>query len=334
MRILPCLLAFFVQTAFADGGHQSHPDMHAPIGVMGDHIHKQGEFMFSYRFMHMDMSGNRKGSDQLSSAEVLNDFLVSPLDMSMDMHMLGGMYAPSDNLTLMAMLPYVELSMDHLTRMGAEFTTTAKGIGDVRVTALYQFFQQSGHKVHLNFGLALPSGNIDERDDTPLGNVVLPYPMQIGSGTYDLLVGLTYNASRTDWSWGAQVNGTFRLENNDENYSLGDRGQLSAWLAKRWNPYLSTSLRLDGQAWAGIEGADNRIGRFNPMGVAIVPTAQPDLRAGSRIDLLLGFNLLAQEGVLKGHRLAFEVGVPVHQNLDGPQLESDWLITLGWQKAF
>ena len=29
------------------------PDSHAPIGVMQDHTHNKGEFMFTYRFMYM-----------------------------------------------------------------------------------------------------------------------------------------------------------------------------------------------------------------------------------------------------------------------------------------
>jgi hypothetical protein len=180
----------------------------------------------------------------------------------------------------------------------------------------------------------LPSGNIDKHGDTPLGNVVLPYPMQIGSGSCDLTSGLTYNGMRENWSWGGQVGGTFRLEKNDENYSLGDRFQSSIWVARRWNKNLSTSLRVNGQAWDNIDGADSRIGRFNPMGVPLVSTAQPELRGGSRIDILLGANFIFQEGVLKDHRLAIEAGLPVQQNLDGPQLETDWSITIGWQKVF
>ncbi len=39
--------------------------------------------------------------------------------MDMEMHMLGVMYAPSDDVTLMAMVPFVRLDMDHRTRTGA-----------------------------------------------------------------------------------------------------------------------------------------------------------------------------------------------------------------------
>ena len=35
----------------------SRPDGHAPISVMGDHMHEMGEWMVSYRYMTMDMNG-------------------------------------------------------------------------------------------------------------------------------------------------------------------------------------------------------------------------------------------------------------------------------------
>ncbi|MEL7113935.1 MAG: transporter, partial [Pseudomonadota bacterium] len=39
-----------------DGGMVTYATDHAPIGVMADHRHKKGEWMFSYRYMYMDMS--------------------------------------------------------------------------------------------------------------------------------------------------------------------------------------------------------------------------------------------------------------------------------------
>jgi len=98
---------------------------HAPIGVMGDHMHKSGEFMLSYRTMHMDMDGTRKGTSALNPVTIAttepNRFFgvagqpatlrVVPTSMTMDMHMLGGMYAPSDWLTMMVMANYLKKEM-------------------------------------------------------------------------------------------------------------------------------------------------------------------------------------------------------------------------------
>ena len=59
--------------------------------VMGDHLMREGEIMLSYRFMRMDMDGNRSGTNRVSTP--LPGYMVSPLEMTMDMHMLGAMYA-------------------------------------------------------------------------------------------------------------------------------------------------------------------------------------------------------------------------------------------------
>ncbi len=34
---------------------------------------------------------------------------------------------------------------------------------------------------------------------------------------------------------------------------------------------------------------------------------------------------------MDGNRLAIEVGLPLYQDLDGPQLKNDYSFTIGWQ---
>ncbi len=307
----------------------SRPDGHAPIGVMGDHAHEKGEFMFSYRYMFMSMDGNRDGTNSLSDSEVLQDFMVTPVDMTMQMHMFGAMYGVSDNVTLMASVPYVSKEMEHLTRMGERFTTNSEGIGDIKTTALYTIFNQDKQRLHLNLGVSFPTGSINEKDDTPAGDdQILPYPMQIGSGTFDLLPGITYLGQSQQGSWGAQALTTLRLGKNDNGYRLGNKYQLSGWVARNWTDWLGTSLRLTGTTWGDIDGADDRL---NPM---MIPTADPDRRSGTQINLGFGLNLYAPKGDLKGSRLAMEFELPILRDLDGPQLETDWQLTLGLQSSF
>ena len=93
--IISTLLGAGSMAALTDG--KSRPDSHAPISVMAEHSHGEGEFMFSYRFMSMEMDGNLDGSDNLSNSDILvgpnnsDGYLVTPLDMTTDMHMLGMM---------------------------------------------------------------------------------------------------------------------------------------------------------------------------------------------------------------------------------------------------
>ena len=309
----------------------ARPDGHAPIGVMGDHTHERGEVMLSYRYMRMDMNGNRDGTNGLSTADVLGTFAVAPLKMPMQMHMAGLMYAPANRLTLMVMLPVLKYSMDLRTGSGVNFTTRSSGVGDLKTTALVTLYDANRAKVHVAAGASLPTGSIDAQDVTPASGgqkVRLPYPMQIASGTVDLLPGLTYLGQTDHWSWGAQGSGIIRTGKNDNQYRLGNVGSGTVWFARRWSQWLGPSVRVAGSTWGEVTGADPAL---TP---AMVPTADPSLRGGTRLDALAGFNFEVARGGLKGQRLAVEAGFPVYQSLHGPQLETDWVITAGWQYAF
>lgn len=327
---------------------------HAPIGLMGDHMHNAGEFMLSYRYKRMDMGGNRIGTNDVSpetiATTIPNRFSgvagqpptlrVVPTEMTMDMHMFGGMYAPTDWLTLMAMAMWMEKDMDHITFQGGmgtnvlgTFETRSRGWSDTKLSGLFKLYNEGGHDLHLNAGISIPTGSIKETDDVlaPSGmtpTLRLPYAMQLGTGTYDLHSGLTYNGYDGKWSWGAQYSNEIRLEDeNDQGYSWGDKHALSAWGAYEWQQWISTSLRLSAWTQDEIEGIDPQI-------VAPVQTADPDNYGGETVEAAFGVNLIGTKGALTDHRLAFELSVPLYQDLNGPQMERDWTATIGWQKAF
>ena len=305
------------------------PDSHAPIGVMGDHVMDEGEFMLSYRYMEMQMEGNRTGTNRVSAP--LPGFMVSPLSMDMKMHMLGAMYAPTKKLTLSLMIPVLEISMNHRINMnGVEFTTDSNGIGDVTLAGVFQIVDSNNGDLLFNLQLNVPTGSIDEKDELPVSMgvaVQLPYPMQTGSGTYDLTPGLTYTRLYSEWSWGAQGLYTYRISDNDNGYTLGNKLNASIWAAKPYSKSVSLSVRLKAQDWGNVDGADTELA---PM--PTVPTKNPELRGGSRVDALLGINYVAHSW--NHMRFAFEIGAPVYQDLNGPQLETDLVFTLGTQYTF
>ncbi len=307
--------------------HGARPDMAPPVGVMGGHGPKEGGLMLSFQYMRMAMDGNRTGTDQVSTAEVLSQFPVAPLNMDMDMFMFTAMYGITDDLSVMAMLPYVRKEMDHVTRKGVEFTTQSNGIGDATLALTYELYQFEAHAIEVSAGVNFPTGSIDKKDDTPAGpDQVLPYPMQIGSGTYDLWPRITYTGRSGDYSWGAQFGATVRLGENDRDYRLGNIYQASAWAARKWTNWLSSSIRLQGESEQNIIGADPRL---DPLQVS---TADPDLRGGERINLGLGLNFLVASGPFQGVGLGLETVIPIFQGLDGPQVERDYVISIVLRK--
>ncbi len=248
------------------------------INVLGGHTHPKGQMMVGYHYMLMDMSGYLDGSDRISNRRVLERFPTIHTEMCMEMHMLELMYAPSNNVTLMAMVPYRVMNMQHLNRAGRKFATQSKGFGDVQVMALYTFLgdqRKRGNRLLLNAGLSLPSGSINKRDTVPgSGLVKLEYPMQLGSGTVDLLPGLTYLGDSEHWAWGAQALGTVHLGENSNNYTFGDQVHLTAWGVYRIKDWVAPSVRLLG-SWSGeVRGRDIEL---NPLGN---PESNPPLQGG------------------------------------------------------
>ena len=319
---------------------------------MADHFHKKGEWMFSYRFMSMSMDGNLDGSDSIDPDTIVttipNRFFgvpgqpptlrVVPLDMDMDMHMLGMMYAPSDKVTLMLMGNYLRKDMRHVTYMGGtgttvlgNFTTSTSGWGDTTASALLSFHDSEAHKWHGIVGVSLPTGSTDETDNilTPMNmtpTVRLPYAMQLGSGSYDPIVGLSYSGFSSRLGWGGQWRSTFRVSDNDEDYRLGNEHRATGWISYLFADSFSGSLRLEYLDRDNIDGID-------PSIVAPVQTADPDRQGASRMDASIGLNWAGQ-GDLHGFRVALEYSLPVHQDLDGPQMETDSQLILGVQKSF
>lgn len=324
--------AAFAHDSQQPNSHQHHHHNavdNTPIGIMGDHVHHKGGWMTTYRYSRMEMDGNRSDTSSVSSADILNNFMVSPLKMTMEMHMFGVMHGLTDTLTLMVMAPYTRLTMDHVNRMGVNFTTKTDGLGDVTLSGIYSLYQKGVRQLLLNAGISLPTGSIDERGDTPAGaNSKLPYPMQLGSGTYDILPGVTYRDAGGSYSWGAQLRTVLRFGENSEHYRLGNVYQFSSWIVRTFSPVFSASLRLDGKAWGEIDGSDTEL---NPM---MVPTARTDLRGGERIDVLLGMSYSLPKDSFGDSRLAVEAGAPIYQRLDGPQLETDYRFTAGFQYNF
>lgn len=328
--------------------HHVHRD-DAPISIMGSHAHPANEWMLSYRFMRMDMDGMRDGSDRISSVEVFgNGYSVTPEDMTMDMHMLGLMYAPTDQLTLMLMSNYVQSEMKHsiVSQMAANminagatsFTTRSEGIGDTSFSAIYDLYQKDSRHVLIGLGLSLPTGSIDETDKLPgMGGPadrMLPAAMQLGSGTFDLLPSLTFLHDLESWAYGVQAKGTLRLEEeNNRGYRRGHSFDLQAWANYRLPAGFAANIGLHYAYTGQLHGTQKDVSLMGPNGKS-VPAAFGENYGGERLDAILGIGWQGERGLFKGQRFALDLRLPVSQDLNGLQLETDSILTLGWWMSF
>lgn len=330
------LNAAFKNKSLGSSTHNHHnhyrPDAHAPIGIMGDHLHHKGGLMVSLRYMNMMMDGNKMGTDNIDDATIFQQYMVAPQDMKMQMYMLGVMYAPSNRLTLSAMQNIIKNNMDLTAQMmmngmmmKRDFSTSASGFGDLKLNALYGLFNHEINSLHLNAGVSLPVGSIKERGKTPMmENAKLPYTMQLGSGTFDVTAGATYKELYPSFSWGSQFLATFRTGKNTEEYRLGNYYQLNLWGAYRLFENVSLSGRALGVITSSIEGADPQL---NPM---MVTTADTKNYGSEKIKLLGGVNVsFSQTSTLKNIRIGAEIGAPVYENYNGIQMNENLSFLIG-----
>lgn len=294
-----------------------------PPGIM---IGEAKRWMVGYQGMFDKMEGNLVGSSRISEAKILQQFMAAPTDMKMQMHMGMVMYAPTDKLTLMTMVPFIRKSMNHIMDDGMRFNELTKGIGDVELRGLYAVSASKSlrNRVLLNFGVTLPTGSINER----MGNMRLEYPMQLGSGTVAISPGVTYFGQSKPWGWGAEFIPLLQLGQNKNGYRLGNLYKPNFWVARQLSSWLSISAKANGEIWQNIQGADAT------LDVMDEPTKDPALQGGRRMDMALGISIHPNEGVLKSSEFFVDFSKPVIQSLNGPQLKRNSAVKFVWQLEF
>ena len=303
------------------------------LNVIGGHTHPVHEIMFGYEFMFMDMGGHLSGTRDVSEAEILKQFPSASTGMTVEEHMLEIMYAPTNKLTLMAMLPIKHIEMDMVLRDGFHFTEHSAGVGDLQILALYTALGSvsKGNRLILDVGMSFPTGSIDEKN-TIAGldpsTFKLEYPMQLGSGTYDFRPGLTYLGESKKWAWGAEALTALRFGRNGNGYRLGNEYNVMGWVGYALTDWFAPSLRVNGRIWGNVHGADPEIdSTFDAEG-------DPHRQGGQRVDFLMGVNFFVPEGIFKRTRVNIEGGFPIYENLDGPQLSTRWLLSAGLTYSF
>lgn len=301
--------------------------------VQMDHGHGKGMWMFEYEFMGMHMEGLLDGTNSVDSRDISGpgkDYMMSPTEMRMDMHMFMLMHGLTNKISIMGMLAYLDNEMDmvmHMPAMDMFGDMNTSGLGDTVVEGQYTF----NNKWKATLGLSMPTGSIDEKVTmvmrapngmaNPPNTMQAPYGMQLGTGTFDLIPKIEYKDISGKWGWNCEALYIYHIGENDNNYTWGDYFELSGLAQYAINKNLKLSGRLTFWHEEAIDGQDPSI---NPM---MAPTSDPDAYGGKNVELMGGL----QAAFAERHAISFEIGAPIYQNLNGPQLETDLLIRFQYQ---
>jgi hypothetical protein len=322
---MPCPpLALLALALPGESAPVCRPADHAPAGVMDLSCPMDQPWMFSLTTSYTRYQGMQENTRHVSLADVLaQGYTQAPESMDMSMLMLDVMFSPAETLTIHASVPWISNSMDMRTNLGQKFSMDSSGLGDTQLGADLVVWELGEQRVSTGISVGLPSGSITEKDGMPgQAPTRLEYAMQLGSGTYDLSGRLDYRARSDPYTYGVGLAGTTRTGHNSEDYALGDRFEGTAWGAQEWSSDWSGSARVSAERWANVRGADPNL---DPT---MSPTQDPRKQGGARFDAALGVNWTPFHGDLAGSVIGFELGMPLAQDLNGPQLSADWFAAL------
>ena len=332
----------------------AHCGGNMPLNIAGGGIPETHEFRFKLSQMFMVMSPLRDGTRDLDNFEEVlgpangTTFPVAPEEMRTFMTMGSVAYSFTDDFAGMAMMSYIRNEMDMQfngtlqTATGTRgFVMTSDGPSDLTVLGKYRFYKDDNlaptKQASLLFGLSLPTGSIEkEFTNNPVAGqngTILPFRMQTGSGTVDPIIGLTLQASSDPWWYGANAKLEAHVYNNDQGYRRASELTYDFYLMRqvhaRW------VLLAELQGW--YEGTFSRepyrgriLGEGHaggvPSGGFLSPLFDPQNYGGHKAAISLG----VQFQPIPLHVVEMVATVPIHQDLNGPQLRDNYMLQFSY----
>jgi len=325
-----------------------------PMNIPGGGIPETHEFRFKIQPMVMRMSGLQRAGNHVSTSSVLGApaaglYMAAPTSMDMNMLNIAAGYSFSDDFFAGLMGMYSDNSMDMQFNNAMQTTTgrsgyamQSRGLLDTMLMAKYRVYADDpffpSKQASLFVGLSVPTGSINERNSThPLAmrrTELLPYNMQLGSGTWDPVIGALLQHSTSPWWWGLNARYTFRAGNNSRGYHLGNRSQLDAYLM--YQPHYALLLyaqinadwldRIRGEADEARSGASGRATKNVATSAYMTPLWDPANSGKKQLFTTLGMQWQPQPL----HIVDIGLQLPLYQHMNGLQLKDKWRLMLTW----
>jgi len=329
-----------------------------PMNIPGGGVPETHEFRIKLTPEYMRMEGLRTNTSGVDGNSLLGmpaagKFMAVQKNMDMSMGNVAIGYSFTEDFFAGLMFMGMDKRMDmqfnstmQTTTGQTGYTMKSHGAGDTMLMTKYLLYADDPliptSQISLFTGLSLPTGSIDERNTThPLAarqTELLPYGMQLGSGTFDPSVGLLYQGSRSPLWWGVNAMFTGRIYDNNRDYRWGNkvRYDLYSMYQLRYDTVLEFQLngkwqgRVRGEADESQTGASGHATQNDSTSNFMTPLWDPANYGGHNIFATLG----VQWQPVPLHILNLQVGLPVYRYLNGPQLEEDLRVSLTWYIEF
>ena len=225
-------------------------------------------------------------------------------------------YGVTPKLAVFAALPYLDKTLK-VTDNGERIERSSEGIGDLKLFGRYTLHQRDARSQTFRLGafggVKAPTGDDDKTDR--LGR--LPIPLQSGTGAWDAFGGIVATYQKLDFQIDAQLSATLNGEAND--FEAGDEIRADVSFQYRLLPKV---LSADTQSFLyGVL----EITALNQNKNRVAGMSDPN-SGGTTVYLTPGIQYVTRKYILET-----ALQVPIHQNLNGTTLETDYVFTAGFR---
>ncbi len=271
-----------------------------------------------------EYSGLLNGTSSVSEDRVFADgYFRAPSSAAVARTEVRAEYGLSENSTLRLLIPFESRRVTYRTAADTTERHTAQGLADVQVAGSVGLSFRDREQAEFTLGLRVPTGSTRETERSGTG-FRLPYFQQLGGGTYAVEPGFRWTRWGKDWSFGAGAHASLPFDRNDQGWRLGEVLHGQAWASRRVDAYRSIVLGLEYEHKEPVEGADPL------LAPTFDPSEDPEHTGGQLFALNAGVHMEVEAG----HHVALEIGLPIWQDLNGPQIEQDFHFRVAWWMSF
>ena len=312
-----------------------------PLAVFGDTMPDPGHLTISVIPQFGEGAHQMMGTRNITAQQAASTFpgwywnptvayTTIPVAMFTEAQALTLAYGIMPNLSLV-ILTGTQEKHSHLVTMYGSSNLIPRGMSfpgtdsllDSQAAVVWRAYEDQINRVKINLGMSFPTGSNHD-----MGGAVMNtsggynvgwafYGMQTGTNTFDVMPGILYAGTIKPWSWGLSYRARLPLTVNPEGYNWGNYQELNGWIGYTLLPGLTTTVRLNYNIQSQIVGA----GWFE---AGKLPSANPENWGGKMIQVFGGADIDGKLFGYPGFSIGLEGGVPVYQNLNGPQLSRVW----------
>ena len=313
-----------------EAGHWSanlRPDSRGYLGSSAGPVLNMGHVRLSVEHSRTELDGLRTGTSNTSASTLLGSgYSRVPTAGSVDRTELRAEYGLGNATTLRLTIPIEARTLRFENGAGNITHESAQGLADVLLGTGVELSHKDGERAEIELMVSVPTGTIRAREGSSGGpaDPLLPYTLQLGGGTYAINPGFTWTHWSRRWSFGTSAHASIPLGRNDQGWSRGDELRVNSWVSRRIDPFRSVVIGAEYRQENSVQGRDSN------MDEAFDPSFDPAFTGNKALYLDFGLHMIAESD----NRLAFEIGFPVWQETEGPQVEEDYHFSVAWWISF